>query len=205
MRLEPRPRPEQTLRVSARLITSSTILHLSSDELERAVNQEQLDNPALDVAEQRVCLFCATPIYGSACPACGHFAQPTQPLPAVNSTASDAQQESLNYDAGEEPQWAYQQQTFYDIDNYGFLEVDSEDEFDPMARIATGETLAETLLQQLEALVAPDDALIAEQLVGNLNERGYLEISIEDIAAHLEVSIERVAYVLSQLQTLEPV
>src|SRR5439155_26531092 len=99
---------------------------------------------------------------------------------------------SMNYDAGVEPQWAYQQQTFYDIDNYGFLEVDSEDEYDPMARIATGETLAETLLQQLEALVAPDDTPIAEQLVGNLNERGYLDISIEDIAVYLEVSVARV-------------
>ncbi len=45
MRLEPTPRPEQTLRVSARLITSSTILHLSADELEHAINQEQMENP----------------------------------------------------------------------------------------------------------------------------------------------------------------
>jgi RNA polymerase sigma-54 factor len=102
-----------------------------------------------------------------------------------------------------ESHWAYQQ-TFYDIDNYGFAEVDSDDAYDPLARIHTGETLAETLLQQLESLISPDDALIAEQLVGNLNERGYLEISVEEIANHLQVPIERVEYVLSQLQTLEP-
>ncbi|MBO0795089.1 MAG: hypothetical protein J2P36_29645, partial [Ktedonobacteraceae bacterium] len=72
MRLEHTPRPEQTVRVSARLITSSTILHLSSDELERAVNQEQIDNPALDVGEQNICLFCGTRLYGSICPTCGH-------------------------------------------------------------------------------------------------------------------------------------
>ena len=195
MRQEQRPigRPEQTLRVSARLITSSTILHLSSDELEQAINQEQIDNSALEVTEQRVCLLCGTRMYGSACPGCGQAAQPP----------SKIGESAPSYD-NTEPQWDYHHQTFYDIDNYGFAEVDSDDDYDPMARIPTGETLAETLLQQLEALVSPDDALIAEQLVGNLNERGYLEISTQEIADHLDLSVQRVEYVLQQLQTLEP-
>lgn len=195
MRQEQRPigRPEQTLRVSARLITSSTILHLSSDELERAINQEQIDNPAIEVTEQRVCLLCGTRMYGPVCLACGQVAQPSSKVGELSPNYNNA-----------EPQWDYHSQTFYDIDNYGFAEVDSDDDYDPMARIPTGETLAETLLQQLEALVSPDDALIAEQLVGNLNERGYLEISTQEIADHLDVSVQRVEYVLQQLQTLEP-
>lgn len=191
MRLEHTPRPEQTVRVSARLITSSTILHLSSDELERAVNQEQIDNPALNVGEQNICLFCGTRLYGSICPTCGHFTRMEPSMP------------SLSDSAGAEPQWGHQQ-TFYDIDNVGFAQVDSDDAFDPMARLSAGKTLAETLLQQLETLIAPGDGDIAEQLVGNLNERGYLEISVADIAQILEVPVERVEYVLSQLQTLEP-
>jgi len=186
-------RPEQTLRVSARLITASTILHLSSDELEQAITQEQIDNPAIEVTEQRVCLLCGTRMYGATCLACGQVAQ----------QSSKVGESFANYE-NTEPQWAYQQQTFYDIDNYGFAEVDSDDEYDPLASIPTGETLVETLLQQLEALVSPDDALIAEQLVGNLNERGYLEISTQEISEHLQVPFERVEYVLSQLQTLEP-
>jgi RNA polymerase sigma-54 factor len=195
MRLEQTPRPEHTLRVSARLITSSTILHLSSDELERAVSQEQIENPALEVKEQRVCLFCAAPLYGPTCSACNRFSTITHPT----SSFTEALLQSYA-----EPQWAYQQQAFYDIDNYGFAESDNDDAYDPMARIPTNETLAEALLQQLEALVAPDDALIAEQLVGNLNERGYLDISLEEITLLLDVPLERVEYVLSQLQTLEP-
>lgn len=197
MRLDPTQRPEQVLRVSARLITASNILHLSSDELERAVEHEQTENPALEVVEQRVCLFCGTRIYGSVCAACGHSTQSTQPLTTLAEGVAP-------YGYSSEPQWDYHQQTFYDIDNYGFAEVDNDDEYDPLARISTGETLAESLLQQLEALVSPDDALIAEQLVGNLNERGYLEISTDEIANHLQVPVERVNYVLSQLQTLEP-
>jgi RNA polymerase sigma-54 factor len=76
MQLQPTPRPEHVLRVSARLITSSTILHLSVEELERAINQEQLENPAFEVEEQRVCLFCGTRMFGQSCTTCGHFAQP---------------------------------------------------------------------------------------------------------------------------------
>jgi RNA polymerase sigma-54 factor len=193
MRLEQTPRPEQTLRVSARLITSSTILHLSSDELEQAVNQEQIENPALEVVEQKVCLFCGTRIYGQTCTACGHAAEPIEPLVHVEHTQGQPWTDHLQ-----------EVNTYYDIDNYGFAEIDNDDAYDLLAHIPTGATLVETLLQQLEALIPPDDAPIAEQLVGNLNERGYLEIGVEEIANHLQVSAERVGYVLSQLQTLEP-
>ena len=197
MRLEHTPKPEQTVRVSARLITSSTILHLTADELERAVSQEEVENPTLEVTEQRVCLFCGARLYGQTCIQCGHHAEPTQPLPNLSEG-------SINYDIPLATLSNTQQQ-LYDSDNYAFAEIDSDDEFDPLASIPMGETLAEVLLRQLEAIVSPDDGLIAEQLVGNLNERGYLEISTDDIATYLEVSPERVEYVLSQLHTLEPV
>lgn len=194
MRLEPTPRPDHVLRVSARLITSSTILHLSSDELERAVSQEQMENPALEVSEQRICLFCGSLLYGQVCTVCGHFAQP----------ALTTNEFPVSYESQSEPQELQWSSQSYDFDNYAFAEIDRDDELDPLARIPTGETLTETLLQQLEALVPPEDAPIAEQLVGNLNERGYLEISLDEIAEHLNVALERVEYVLSQLQTLEP-
>jgi RNA polymerase sigma-54 factor len=195
MRQEQRPqqRPEQTLRVSPRLITSSNILHFSAEELEYAIYQEQLDNTTLQVTEHRLCLMCGTPLYGTSgqtCSNCGRNVQHTLP--------DDA------FAGSREPQWEQVRQGFVDIDNYGFASVESDEEYDPMARIAVNETLTETLLQQLEALVSPNDALIAEQLVGNLNGRGYLEISISEIASALDVPVERVEYVLSQLHMLEP-
>ncbi len=194
MRLEQTPRPEHALRVTARLITSSTILHLSADELEHTLNQEQTENPALEVEEKRICLCCGTPLYSqSVCTICGRFAQNAQPLNHSNDALAPYEH---NAEAA--------QQVFYDIDNYGFAEADNDDEYDPIARIPADDTLTETLLQQLEALITPDDAPIAEQLVGNLNERGYLEISVLEIANHLQIVPERVEYVLSQLQTLEP-
>src|SRR5690348_3006168 len=163
MRLEPTQRPEHVLRVSARLITSSNILHFSADELEHAVEQEQIDNPAFEVVEQRICMFCGSRMYSQTCANCGH---PAQLTPTGQGSEASARYDTVSFS---EPSWAYQQQTFYDIDNYGFHEIDSDDAYDPLALIPTGETLTEALLQQLEALVTPDDAPIAEQLVGNLN------------------------------------
>ncbi|GCE20502.1 RNA polymerase factor sigma-54 [Dictyobacter kobayashii] len=196
MRLEQTPRTDQNVRISARLVTSSTILHLSSDELERTINQEQTENPALEVTEQRICLFCSTPLYGPSCTVCGRIIQNTPQLAFTPETPPQ--------NITSENQWE-QQLFFYDSDNYGFTEADNDDAYDPMALIPTSETLSENLLRQLEALVAPEDGLIAEQLVGNLNGRGYLEISVQEVAEHLQVPLERVEYVLSQLQTLEPI
>ncbi|HLX55859.1 MAG TPA: RNA polymerase factor sigma-54, partial [Ktedonobacteraceae bacterium] len=131
---------------------------------------------------------------GSHCATCGYFEQPTQPGFSASETQQDEQPT--------EPQWnEYHSYVIYD---YRFNESDDEDELDPLARISVDQTLADTLLQQLETLVAPEDALITEQLVGNLNERGYLEISVTEIAEYLQVSVERVEYALRQLQTLEP-
>ncbi|HCI81779.1 MAG TPA: hypothetical protein DHW02_19045, partial [Ktedonobacter sp.] len=195
MRQEQRPqqRAEQTLRISPRLITSSNILHFSAEELEHAIYQEQLDNAALQVKEHRLCLMCGTPLYGSQGQTCSNCGR-TLPL---------SQSRDVFLDSGE-PQWVYHSQVFFDIDNYGLAAVENDAEFDPMARIPMSETLAETLLHQLEALVSPDDAPIAEQLVGNLNEHGYLDISTQEIADVLDTPVERVSYVLSQLHTLEP-
>jgi RNA polymerase sigma-54 factor len=196
MRLEPTPKPDHALRVSARLVTSSAILHLSADELEHAVTQEQIENPALEVREQRVCLFCGAVMQGVQCASCGSFAQ------AGEASFSASEQSDEGWGEASWHQWS--EHLLYDSDNYGWLEHDEDEEADPLARIPMGQTLAETLLQHLEALIAPGDEPIAEQLVGNLNERGYLEISTQEIATHLEVPLERVEYVLSQLQTLEP-
>ncbi len=196
MQLEPLPRPEHALRASAKLITSSAILHLTAEELEQAIDQEQMENPTFDVDEQLICLFCGARMYvhGQTCTNCGRYAQPVQGMREIPST----------FDSATEVAWSNAERLF-DVDNYGFAEVDLDEEFDPLVSIAKGETLAEILLRQLEMLVSPGEEPIAEQLVGNLNEGGYLEISVDEIAEHLHVPVERVEYVLSQLHTLEPV
>src|SRR5258706_14770702 len=99
MQLEPRPRHEYAQRVTAKLITTSNILHFSAAELERAVSQEQIENPTLEVREQRICLFCGSQLYGQNCAVCGHFAQNTM---RANETPR-------NYDSSSDPIWNMRQ------------------------------------------------------------------------------------------------
>jgi len=60
------------------------------------------------------------------------------------------------------------------------------------------------LLVGLAAQVADADLPITEYLVGNLDERGYLSVRVEDAARALDISQERVLAVLTVLQSLEP-
>src|SRR5947209_17676090 len=126
MQLEPRQRPDQVLRVTPKLITSSAILQLSSDELERAVSSELVENPALEVDEQPICRFCGTRMYGQTCSACGQFAQMAAPAGEV----------SINYEIPADSLWGNHHQ-LYDFDNYGFAEIDRDDEFDMLTTIPT--------------------------------------------------------------------
>ncbi len=108
MQLEPTTKADHTLRVSARLITSSTILHLSAEELERAVSQEQVENPAFEVIEQPICLFCGSFMRGQTCVSCGYPAQLTQPAFTAGQTA--------NEESSAEQQWS--DYPHYDVDDY---------------------------------------------------------------------------------------
>src|SRR5260370_24525069 len=148
MRLEQAAKPGHVLRVSAQLITASTILHLSSDELEGAVAQEQMENPALEIIEQRICLFCGAPLHGQSCTSCGYSAQLTQPAFTTNENTND---ESFT-----EHQWS--DYPHYDLDNYGSAEPPDDEEFYPPARCPICQRLACVLQQQLAGLVFTDHA-----------------------------------------------
>lgn len=71
--------------------------------------------------------------------------------------------------------------------------------------VAGRTTLRETLLEQLPfALDAPGDRLIAQHLIDQLDEAGYLHADISDTAERLGVATEDVARVLLVLQQFDP-
>lgn len=62
------------------------------------------------------------------------------------------------------------------------------------------------LLEQLRlSRIEDDDRRIAVQIIGNLNDDGYLDISVEDLATSLSVSVDKVKFVLNKVQEFEPV
>src|SRR5436190_4877650 len=50
-----------------------------------------------------------------------------------------------------------------------------------------------------------EDMLVAEYLVGSLDEKGYLAVKVEDVAYEMDVSADKVRAVLHVLQAQEPV
>src|SRR5579862_7228456 len=62
--------PNQTLKVSPRLVAANYILELSSQELQQQISSELNDNPALELVEVPTCRVCGTELQGSICPRC---------------------------------------------------------------------------------------------------------------------------------------
>ncbi|MEP1229808.1 MAG: RNA polymerase factor sigma-54 [Litorimonas sp.] len=78
-------------------------------------------------------------------------------------------------------------------------------DYDPAANSAADITLSEHLTSQLSMLrFDPKDRLIAEYLIGQLDEAGYLRGEVFEISENLGVPDMRVNSVLLQMQTLEP-
>lgn len=92
-----------------------------------------------------------------------------------------------------------------DADRDDYTGPMEDDEFDPLMLVATPPSLGESLLRDLRASLPHEDHFIAEYLIGSLNDQGYLESSLEDVAMTLDVDVERVERVLQKLQEVGPV
>ncbi len=169
---------EMRTKVSARLVAASTMLQLSSMALDETITQELADNPALEAETVRSCDVCGTPLLGSICPTCLRM-QKTDGFLEGDDWHSDP---GLTVGRG-----------------------DGDESFDPLSVAAGRETLVERLLKDLGAILPEEDHPIAEQIVGNLDDRGYLTTSVWEIADILDVEQARVTKVLKIVQTLDPV
>ncbi|WP_418152323.1 RNA polymerase factor sigma-54 [Litorimonas sp. RW-G-Af-16] len=78
-------------------------------------------------------------------------------------------------------------------------------DYDPAANTAADITLSEHLTGQLAMLrLSQKDKLIADYMLGQVDEAGYFRSDVAEISDNLGVSISRVNTILLQLQTLEP-
>ncbi len=175
--------PNQTLKVSPRLVAANYILELSSQELQQQIATELNDNPALELVEVPTCRVCGTELQGSICPRC------IQRQKGSSTSPYGADGQGYGYDEGSD----------------GRNRSQDDEEFDPLTRVASEQTLSEKLLMEMGTVLPEEDMPIAEYLVGSLDEKGYLAIKIEDVAYELSVSVDKVRAVLRVLQAQEPI
>src|SRR5205823_11487364 len=93
----------------------------------------------------------------------------------------------------------------YDDGNEARNRGSDDEDFDPLTRVASEQTLAEKLLMDMGAALPEQDMTIAEYLVGSLDEKGYLAVKVEDVAYEMDVSVDKVRAVLRVLQAQEPI
>jgi len=188
--------PEQTARVSPTLIMVNQLLALSSLELQQIVHVELDENPALESIENTTCISCGAGATGLYCPVCMQLVAPS--LNPDRRSSGDNDDASGNGSTDGE----------YDMDYYrprqtrgGLFE---EDDFDPLAVVASEADLAEQLLMDMAVTLPHEDYPIAEFLVGSLDEWGFLSCTVKYAARELDVPVERVERVLDDLQRSAP-
>jgi len=171
--------PQQQLKVTPKQIAANYILQLSSLELQDVINQELQENPALDLEEVQVCPICGQRLNGRVCLSC--FGVGNRPY----GRAEDADTEPL--------------------EGTSLMQRDEEqDELDPIVRAEAEQTLAEYLSWNARVLLPARLHPVSEYVIGNLNDNGYLDLPLEEIARTMKVSIADVTEALSAIQGIEP-
>ncbi|MBI3415372.1 MAG: RNA polymerase factor sigma-54 [Verrucomicrobia bacterium] len=71
--------------------------------------------------------------------------------------------------------------------------------------LTTGTSLQEDLLEQLRTSdLPPDTHQVAEMIIGNIDEHGYLQTTVEDLAASTAIPAEKILAVLKSVQEFDP-
>lgn len=175
------------MKVSPRLVAMNHVLELSSMQLQELIQEEISENPALELLDKPSCPRCGAGMDKMICPHCM-----TGPKQADHDERAEADQQMTRDDY------------FYE-EGPSMSRRDPDDDFDPMIRVASEMSLQEHLIRELGAILQPDQMLIAEFLVGNIDERGFLDCPVAEAARVLEVDIAEVEWVLRELQQQEPV
>ncbi|MBO8173289.1 MAG: RNA polymerase factor sigma-54 [Bacillaceae bacterium] len=91
--------------------------------------------------------------------------------------------------------------------SYRFFDREPE-EGHPVDRVTCRrrESMEHDLREQINLMTGldPERRKIAGYLLGNLDERGYLDVSLEEVSAHLQVPVHQVEKALEIVQALEP-
>src|SRR5579871_2976766 len=173
-----------TQRIDPKIIMANTILQLSAMELNQTIENELLENPALEILEETSCAGdCIDP---NTCTFC----------PLRKNHEERREQEAESLDTGD---FEHEYEPPYGV-NYGEVEED----YDPLSNMEAEFTLQEHLRGLLRAAVPSEDYRVGEYLINCLNEQGLLGETPEFIALELDVSVDEVCRLLQVIQTFDP-
>lgn len=198
---------KQSLRLSQQLVVTPQLqqaiklLQLSRIELQNLVQKELLENPVLEEKEDDATTE----------------KEQEAATPEAQEEAHEAIKEQHENDKLTEipsPNGEYKEPLGFEWENYiGTFNAPTLDlatfnpnELPPYENMAKDQqTLCDHLLWQLHlSELKPEDLEIATEIVGNINDEGYLATTVEELAESLKVPAERIAGVLKIVQSLDP-
>jgi RNA polymerase sigma-54 factor len=164
-------------------------LALSSQELQNLIKQEAEENPAFDIVEHHTCTICGEVLKNGVC------------LNCIRNTSATSTPQASNPD-----DFGYGSTSYRDeeVDNPSYSPMGDDDDFDPVSLVAAEATMHERLLLDLRSALDAHDYDIAEYILGNLDNKGFLSVSVDMIAEELDAPMEQVERVLGVVQRLGP-
>ena len=196
MKLSLRPILTQKLVMTPQLQMAIRLLQLSRQELEQAIDQEMMENPTMEEvgADEET----NTP-----------DASPTDPpQPDTPTDSAEAKSDSQADTAAEELGYKWEEYFANDMgDGRDFGGVSSAPDQLPGydQTIASGTTLLDHLDWQLHLTSLTENQVrIGEEIIGNIDDNGYLRAEAADIAASCGATEAEVEQVLAVVQEFDP-
>ncbi|MCP4649481.1 MAG: RNA polymerase factor sigma-54 [PVC group bacterium] len=187
----------QKLIMTAKMQQSMHILQLPILELNQLIAEELATNP---VIEEEI----ATPAENTP-----EENKTTEPSPPVETEPTEVDQKIIDdqkNNANLELDWLSNDNIWSSefVDKNRISQSMEKHDFQ-QTLITKSITIQEELTQQFRLInTDEDDRIIAEQIIGSINENGYLPTSTDEIAQSLNCTVEKVDEILKQIQELEP-
>ncbi len=179
----------QQLVMTPQLQQAIKLLQLNHIELSEHINEQLVENPALEEA-------------------------PDAPETEEEKAASEAPAPEESPEPGEvtDPRgdtidWeAYLDDQFKPSPRGPVVPTIADELPPPETNLSRADTLADHLMWQLQLTdLARPVAEVAAQIIGNIDEDGYLQVTLEELAAELRVDDETVETALARVQEFDPV
>jgi RNA polymerase sigma-54 factor len=189
----------QKLAMTPQMQQSIQLLQLTSMELEQLAQQEIVENPFLEIADET----------DDESPERARSAESASPeketIRESRETSAEATGDggSTNRLADLDVNWS---EVYDGSENQAYFPREDEEERDFTEYTARRNSLYDHLLWQLRVSnLNEKDREIGEFLIGNIDNDGYLRVSIEESAGALDVDVRQVEKVLETIQSFDPI
>jgi RNA polymerase sigma-54 factor len=182
-------RLSQRLALTPSLLQKIELLQLNKLELQEMLNQELMENPILEEVQEL-----ETPKEMS-----------LDDIPADERAAPEKPKGEAERDSFEEIDFRYFFDEYLDT---GYKNRDVEDSERPSFEtfLVRPPSLADHLNWQLGLLVVdPEIAAAAKEIIGNLDDDGYLLLTIEELSQSTGCTMEQAELALKTVQSLDPI